>query len=203
MNTLPPEIIGLIGVAIGGLISLLTGVVTSLKEYKFRITEKLVDKRISAHEDIMSIAQQLRTSVSSDRLDSDGYFATYPIIFHNKETFDDYRFDFHGLYNPNIHWLGSKVNKELNYIQDYIENLAVICANVPSEKYPQIGLLVKHDIIEMAQNLQELTMLFFQKSAGSFKSEKKAHHKYPQTETLNRLYNSQFWKHKDQIEQLK
>lgn len=89
---------------------------------------------------------------------------------------------------PNIHWLSIELCRELNYIQDYFQNLTNFLEDIPPEKYPEIALMIKADITNLAQNINNKTRIFFEKETISMKTKiTGGHHKLPKEDTIKRL----------------
>ena len=202
--TISPEIIALSGVLLGGVISFLTAYLIKSKEVKLKIVEKIIDKRIVAHEDILKISQRLRSTISLGKTDSEGNIVTYPSVLHSPETLDDFKGVFYDLINPNIHWINIELNRELNYLQDYIASISIQLENIPSEKYPEVALLVKQDLIDLATKIHDETTKFLNNDIFLVKAKPtKGHHKLPISETRSRYNNTLLFKNFDTIKAMK
>ncbi len=195
-----PAAAGLIGVIIGSMFTL----IVKRKETRLRIIEKVFDKRLKAHEDILDLAKQMRTTVSlhnaSDGLNVD----SYPGLLHNNEYFNQFKGNFFVVVNLNSHWLSIELFRQLNYIQDYIENASQVLLKIDESSYPKFGVIVKQDFIDLAAELETETLKFFEKDLYNVNLKTtKGHHKWPRDYTLDRLNKTELIMQKDLISKIK
>lgn len=186
-----PAVAGLIGVIIGSIFTLLV----KRKETRLRIIEKVFDKRLQAHEDILSLAKQLRTTVSTHTASDGLNVDSYPGLLHDKEYFNQFKGNFFVVVNSNSHWISIELFRQLNYIQDYLENVSQTLLQIDESNYPQVGVVIKPDFIDIAAELEAETLKFFEKDLYNVNLKTtKGHHKWSKEYTLSRLNNTELLK---------
>jgi hypothetical protein len=204
MNSVITAIIGIVGVLIGSLISYFTNKSLKKKEVELRILEKVFDKRIAAHESILKVSQMLRTTHQTFKVDKESNAITYPAILDSPKSVDDFVFLFWEVTNFNSHWLDIELFRELNYIQDYMSTLINYLIGVPAEKYKEVGIIIKEDIINLAAELEKTTNKFFEIDIYSVRIQtSKGHHKISREETERRVQNTQLLKKYSIIQEMR
>ncbi len=160
INSLIIAGIGLLGVILGVIISNLVTWKLKSKESRLRILEKLFDKRLKAHEEFLEIPKMMRTTISNQEIDEAEYFVTYPFILDTKETFEDFSFKFYNATNFSSHWFEEELRKEIFFAQDYFQNLKKQLSEIPEKNCHEFAKIVKPDIKEIADILEEKTLDF-------------------------------------------
>lgn len=190
-QTLITAISGFLGVFIGAVITIIFNWKIKTKEVKLRIIEKIFDKRISAHEEILKISKMLRITHLTYLVDDEKNALTYPAFMSNKESLDNLIFDIHTIVNTNSHWLDIEIFRELNYLQDYLANLDGFIKHIEESEFSSLGIKIKSDIIDLAGSLEKLVIRFFKKDIYQINLNiSEGHHKYPKEVTLERLNNT-------------
>ncbi|MGZ2368152.1 hypothetical protein ACXR6G_00015 [Ancylomarina sp. YFZ004] len=185
----------IIGVFIGTILTFTTSLVLKKRETKLKISSQLIEKRIAAHEKILTLAKTMRATHSIDKVNVENVYITYPIIFSSKQSFQEWRSAFFLNTNEYSHWLGLKVTRELYFIQDYIVNLDKRLEKAPSENYLQIGIILRNDFIEMAANIEKTVISYFGSGWKNLKIESSNdHHKLPKKVSLKRLQETNLYK---------
>lgn len=192
-NLIAP-LIGLIGLILGSILTFLFSSNLKSKETKLKISEKLIDKRIDAHEQVLKLAKLMRSSHTENQFNSEKELITYPLIFLTEDNYRDWRANYFLVTNEYSHWLSISVLNELFYIQDYIINLDKTLENVHEENFKPIGIILKMDFIEMSTNLEKQVIKYFEKGWENLSIKKKGIHKLPKQESLKRLKESNFTK---------
>ena len=199
-ETLIIAISGIVGVIIGALITTIVSWKLKAKEVKLRVIEKVFDKRIIAHEDILKITKLLRTTYQTYKADEQRNALTYPAFLHNRKSFDDLLENVSIYINVNSHWLDIEIFRELNYLQDYLCNLDAYLKSLDETNYAELGLKIKKDIIDLANSLEKLTLKFFKEDIYLLNLKvSEGFHKYPKNETLERLNKTELLKIIDKI----
>lgn len=188
-------LIALIGVFVGTLLTFITSWILKSQETRLKISGQLIEKRIEAHEKILELAKQMRATFSTDKINSEREYITYPFIFSNEESYLKWRTDFLLISNHYSHWLDSEVTKELYFIQDYVNNLDKRLRMAPSCNYISIGIILKNDFVELAAGIEKTVIRFLGNGWKDLKiKEFKGNHKFPQKITLKRLNDFNLYK---------
>lgn len=199
-----PALVGLLGVIIGLVFNYFSNSFLKSKEVKLRIIEKVFDKRLKAHEDILAIAKSLRTTVSLHTATDGINVDSYPGILHSNEVFTQFKYDFGVIVNSHSHWISIELFRTLNYIQDYIENVSQTLLKKSEVNYPKFAVIVKDDFIGLAAELEFETMKFFDHDLYSVNLKtSKGHHKWPIEYSLERLKKTELLKNHKLIAEIK
>lgn len=194
-NNLIAPLIGLIGLIIGSILTFIFSSNLKSKETKLKISEKLIDKRIDSHEQILKLAKLMRSSHTENKFNAAKELVTYPLIFLTEENYRDWRLQFFSVTNDYSHWLSQEVLNELFYIQDYLVNLDKTLENVHPDNFKSVGIIIKMDFIDMSTNLEKKVVKYFEQGWSNLEiKKKKGNYKLPRKESLKRLKNSNFTK---------
>jgi hypothetical protein len=157
--------------------------------------DKLIERRVNAHEKVIGIALEMRVFVLFDGIDSKGETKRYPKILHSEDIFNEWLCKFAEIGNNSSTWLSIHTKRELNYTQDYLLTLNNNIKNIPPEKLHEFGNLIRNDFIEISSHLEKEAYDFFEKDVVKLKlSSLDAWHKYPKPITLERLHKTELIK---------
>ncbi len=178
----------MVGILFGAFLTFLTSWLLKSREIKLKISGQLIEKKIEAHEKILELAKAMRATVSTNKIDAEGMQITYPLIFSTKEQYQNWRSSYFLITNQYSHWLGIEVLKELFFIQDYITNLDKRLEKAPVKNYIQIGIILRHDFINMATNIEKAVIKFLGNGWRNLKIEQSnSGRKYTKKVTIKRL----------------
>lgn len=194
-------IIGACGALIGVLISQLLEVFRQNRGFAIRQKEKIIDKRIEAHESILDLCESMIVvtmpeGVINYDLPEDTEKPIRGIaILNTEDIFDKWWAEiFYNCYRKHV-WLSPKVLKELNLFQDYLVNLKIILSQLNADEIKRLSVIVRPDFITMSVNLRRDTVSYLSKDAISFKlRDLNGWHKYKRPHTEKRLNDTQLLK---------
>ncbi len=193
-------IFALIGTFVGAALTFYGMWVLQRTEAKTRLLEKMLDKRIAAHEQVIQLAQSMRLMVSLGRFDKSGELMRTPNILTSKATFEDWIHTFSQTCASTTTWLSIEVVRELNLVQDYVLTLYENLRSVNADCYPEIGAVIRQDFIDFSQKLELLAHQYFTNDLTKFRmNDIRAWHKYKPGETQNRLSETAFMSKIDEI----
>lgn len=200
VKILVPSLIGLIGVVIGTVVTSIINYKLKSKETKLRIVEKVFDKRIQAHENILILIKKIRSVLSIEMTDENCNLITFPSSMTTKENFRHFANDLYLTIHQNSHWLNTNLERELGFLMDYITSLSQVLKDAQDEAYPKVGLIVKQDFIDLASSLENITFDFFRKDIFEMNINKHNEwHKYPKDVTFDRYSKTILSKKLDEI----
>ena len=187
--------LALAGVLVGGLvtggISLLNAWVMRNRDFQLKLWEKLLDRRIMAHEAVLEISLKMRFMVSFQRFDSEGELVRAPLVMRSKEEFDEWLGEFAEKSLPATTWLSTAVRRELNFVQDYLVTLHTKLADVPPQHCATLGIFIRQDFIDLSTELEKTAFKFFESEVQTLRlNDLTDWHKYPREETDKRLQNT-------------
>jgi hypothetical protein len=181
-------ITALAGVFVGGGISFLTAWAMRDREWNLKIWEKFLDRRFTAHEDIVGLALTMRFVCPLGRVDSSGELIRAPQVLMSKEAFDEWLVQFAQKSGPATTWLSTPVTRELNFVQDYFVTLQTQLSELSPAHFPIVGSFIRQDFIDLSSKLEKTAFKFFQADARKLRlNDLTEHHKYPLEETKRRL----------------
>jgi len=187
------------GVAIGGLLSFLATFILDRQKARLQIRAQLMERRLDAHENLLVIAQRIRTSVSDFDRDTARDIARSPYFMHSEQMFNDWIVEQGALMIRSFAWLSDPVSREANLYRDYLVNLHVALKNVPPGKYFAIGCMLRDDFLDFSTRLEKAIFRFFNNSADSFTIRCKSPGIYPEKGAMRRLKDTQLLKRWDEI----
>ena len=172
----------------GGLVSFLASWLLKKREYNLRLWDKLLERRIRAHENVIAVALEMRVMVALGATEQNGEVARAPQVLCSKEDFERWFKRFTQLTMERSTWLTTEIKRELNFVQDYLVTLYENLTGVPSEKYLLIGQVIRQDFIDLSSDLEKKSFAFFVKEVRQLKlNSLKEWHKYSRSETETRL----------------
>jgi len=193
----------LVGVLLGALASFMTSSFMAKKETRLKLREKILDRRIGAHEQIVDLSHSMRVMIPLGGLDADGELARTPGILTSEDAFDKWFGYFHKVMTSTSIWLGTSLMHELYLFQDYLINLKEFLRQVPAENYPKVGQVVRLDFVHFSESVEKLAFNFFTNDLENLRiGDLPKWHKYPLKETEKRLQNTNFVKRNGELRAL-
>lgn len=182
-----------VGGAIGGaLISLVVGWILRKRDYDLRLWERLLDRRLKAHESLINIALEMRVMVALGTVDERGEVLRAPKALLSRDDFNQW---FGSAINNGVAgstWLATNAKREANFLQDYLVTLHLHLQSVPSEAYLSVGAVIRQDFVDISTSLERAAFSYFEKDARRLVlSNLTEWHKYPREETERRLKDTQ------------
>lgn len=159
-------------------------------EYRLRVSDKVLDKRIKAHEEILAISKKLRTvTAKDDAKNPNGELETYPIILDSQKSYLEFMRYFHDQVNNSSHLLSITTFRKINFIQDYLVTFQKFFQYTASQDYPTIGNIVKDDFLNFSREIELAVIDFYEKGAYNprYVGGNKKHHKYSKNHTTKLL----------------
>lgn len=203
INKNTSAIFGLLGVLGGGIFTFLTSWLIKKREYNLHLWDKLLERRIKAHENVLAIAIEMRVMIPIGPPDEEGEAPRYPRILLSKNKYEEWLIHFAELNMEASTWLSTAAKREVNFVQDYLLTLHHNLSFVPNEKYPQIGNVIKQDFIDLSSTLEKKAFEYFEKEVQQLKvGNLKEWHKYKRPETDDRLRKTKLMSQRDQIEKI-
>ncbi len=181
-------LIGVSGVAIGAVVQYLAGWALRKRDYDLRLWDKLIDRRIDAHERLINHAHEMRVMISRNGVDEGGEVLRYPQVLSSRDIFEDWFTNTIRSIGFASTWLSTPARREANFLQDFLTTLHLNLRSVPSSKFPDVGLIICQDFIDMSSNLERISYGFFDRDVRKLRlSNLNDWHKYPRSQTEKRL----------------
>ncbi len=195
-----PAIFALAGVIFGTLVTGMISYLSVTKEMKLRLTEKLLDKKLAAHESLLNIVGLIRTMILAGGEDEKGELKRHPLIMDSKVHMSDFLDQFNAVHNTAERWLSSPIKKEVSFFLDYFVNLNEHSRNSSDEALRESGVIIRDDFIDIALRLENCAHVFFNKDMLklNYKTDRNWH-KYSTKETLKKLDETEFYKNKKRV----
>lgn len=214
MPTIPPDVLkfldanasaifGLLGALGGGILSYIATSLQKRRDFKLQMWGKLFDRRISAHEKVIAVAVEMRVMVVLSGVDANGEVRRAPKVLISKEEFERWVTRFAQLALEGTTWLTTAAKRELNFAQDYLVTLHLNLEDVPSEKYLEVGELVRQDFIDLSTSLEKKAFEYFEDGIHRLHLDSlDKHHKYKRPETERRLGSTLLLQQRAQIQEM-
>lgn len=196
-------IFALIGAILGTTITGTITYATKTKEAKLRITEKLLDKKLAAHESLINLVSIIRTSVILGGEDENGELNRCPVIMQNRKNMDDFLALFNKVHNESDRWISSHLKREVSFFLDYFVNLNEDSRGATDEALQIAGSIVRSDFVEISLELENCAHEFFNNDMLKLKYRTdREWHKYPKDVTMKKLNETDFYKNRLQVKNI-
>lgn len=193
-------VFALIGAFGGSLISYIGSFLLKKRELNLRLWEKLIDRRIEAHDNVIVIALEMRVMVALGGFDNDGELRRAPQVLISKDEFDRWFTRFTQLTLRGTTWLTTDAKRELNFVQDYLVNLHHNLSSVHSERFLLVGDVIRQDFIDLSSSLEKSAFGYFENGMNTLKLDSlDKRHKYERIVTDARLGKTKLMCNLDQI----
>ncbi len=178
-----------LGGAVGGaFISLVVGWLLRKRDYDLRLWDKLLERRIQAHENLIKVALEMRVMVALGTVDAEGEVIRAPQVLVSQEEFEQWFASAINNCLAGSTWLSIDAKREASFLQDYLVTLHLHLQPIASEDYLSVGSIIRQDFIDISANLERVAFRFFEKDARRLKlSNLDEWHKYPREQTEKRL----------------
>jgi hypothetical protein len=198
VNSSTAAVIGLVGTIAGVIIGQLFEILRGSMESKRRQREKIIDRRIAAHEAMLALADALVLMNNlSDKVQkkSDDDLPRGPKILQDKATFEQWLAgDFVNYWQKSHVWLSTPTKRELNLLQDYLANLYKIVVLQPDEKdLAELANNVREDFIDFGNRIRKSALTFL--SVRLNLKDLNDWHKFRRDYTLKHLRSSRLYSH--------
>lgn len=200
LNNNSSAIFALLGALGAGVISLFVAIFVRRHDYSLRQWEKIGERRIQAHEHLLESAMELRIMVGGGCVDEAGEPIRIPNAMLSRDHFEKCLSNFTARSISSSPWQTAEAKREVYFIQDYMMTLYQTLVGMPSELYPNVGVIVRQDSIDLSSSLEKKVLRFFEKDILKLKvGSKNDWHKYPRDQTERRLMTTELLKHREEI----
>lgn len=196
-------IFALLGVISGSLLAGIFGYLSKSRETKLRITEKVVDRKLQAHDNLIDFLGQIRTMVLLGGWDGENELKRTPLIMIGQQELSDFLVNFSNMRNSSERWFSFGLKREISLFLDYVVSLNELVRTASDEMLQEIGGLIRYDFIEFALKIESSAHDFINKDLLSLdhKTDMKWH-KYKPDETIKRLGDTRLFKLRDTIKNM-
>lgn len=196
-------IFGIVGVLLGAVLSFAMQWRLSKRDYDLRVWDKLLDRRVSAHEAIIGIALQMRVTMALGGFDDDGELMRIPAVMRSKEDLDDWVTVAITKANAASPWLTVGTTREVYHLQDYVTTLVQTTASTSPDAFRQLAQLVRTDLIDISESLERAAYAFFERDIRRLKLRDLGEgHKHPREVTERRLAQTRLFSDWERIASL-
>ena len=193
-------IFGVLGVLVGGALSFVAALTLKRREFTLQVWERLLDRRIAAHEDVIALAVDMRVMTGLGGIADSGELRRAPDVMSSVDKFETWLTRFAGKSAERTTWLSTDSKRELNFVQDYLVSLHKLITSIPPEKCVLVGEAVRQDFIDMSAGLEKSAFSFFEEDVKKLKLDSLSRwHKYDRDETDRRLAGTVLFENWDAI----
>lgn len=181
-------VFGLLGALGGGVLSYVATALHKRREFDLQVWGKLFDRRIAAHEKVIALAIEMRVMVGLGAANAGGEVRRSPQVLLSKDKFERWFTGFTQLSIEATTWLSTSTQRELNFVQDYMITLYMRLAAIPSERYLEVGEIIRQDFVDLSSSLEKRAFEFFTSDIKKLRlNNLDDWHKYEKLETERRL----------------
>ncbi|MCA1492694.1 hypothetical protein I6F11_17375 [Ensifer sp. NBAIM29] len=158
------------------------------QDHSLRLWEKIAERRIQAHEYLLDQSMAMRVMTALPAADEKGEVIRFPNVMMSKDTFETFFSKFATGFLTASTWYTTEVTREANFVQDYLVTLHQTLRQVPTELYPNVGLIIRQDFIDLSSSLERKVSSFFAEDIRALRVGRHGQwHKYKRTQTERRL----------------
>lgn len=184
-------VFALVGALGGGILSFIGALLLKRREFSLATAGKILERRISAHENIIALSAEMRLMIALGGTTPTGEVRRSPQAMLSREAFENWFTRFTQLSLQGTSWLSTETKREVNLVQDYMVTLHMYLEGVPSEEFPALGEVIRQDFIDFSSSLEKKAFNFFQSGIHKLHPDSlNKWHKYERTETERRLNSS-------------
>ena len=192
------------GIILGGIITIVIQNSTNRIQSKMRITEIVINKRITAYEAFYNKIKEMRFMKPlswKEENEPEELLERTPYILENTTVLDKYITDISLIFQSNYQWYNIDLVREYNFTQDYFINMRRIFYKIDPERYNEFGNLIRQDIVEICSVFDKIIMKYFANDLYNqrYRPILKKWHKYEKRKTMNRLENMRIQKEYQKI----
>jgi len=149
---------------------------------------------------LLESAMELRVMVVLGLEDENGQPLRTPHIMISRDHFDHWFTKFTTGSVSSSPWQTTEAKREANFVQDYMNTLYQTLVDVPSDLFPNVGIVIRQDLIALSSSLEKIVYRFFEKDIRKLRISSLAKwHKYPRSETESKLFATELLKHQKAI----
>ena len=193
-------VFALIGAFSGAIITGIINFSLKKRETRLRITEKLLDKKLEAHETLIEITNVIRSMVLLGGKDHNDELKRSPLIMQSRKNMDDFLTELTKAQAKADRWLSVDAKREVSLFLDYFVNLNEYSLKSSDKALQEAGVLVRDDFIHFALRLENCAHDFFNRDLMKLKFRTdREWHKYPKEKTLEELGKTELYKQKQKV----
>lgn len=196
----------IMGVVVGGLVTGGVTWVTMEREYSLNGWEKILERRITAHESVFIFVDKLRNKVTGAQVNPDGVLICYPESMESLEDFKLLQGNLNEFVKKKQIWLSPDVKKEANFIRDYLISIGAFLMEydfLPDECLKDIGKVIHEDFSDLATSLEGRAYEFFENEIDDRKLAKlKDSFNYSESEKKKRLLKMRLFTQRSAINEV-
>ncbi len=171
------------------------------KDIYFRLWEKVLDRRIQSHEQIIQLSKSLRQMHLLGYDEETKEVIRVPVMLTSKEDFEKWFNYFPEIITQNSTWLTITVTRELNLLQDYMVNLHHCVIKANPDNLPKLGNIIRDDFIQFSTRIEKLSFEFFSQDLSKLQlNDLDEWHKYQIEETRDKLKDTILFSKSSEIE---
>ncbi|MFA0081960.1 hypothetical protein AB4383_07985 [Vibrio breoganii] len=148
-------VFALIGGVFGAVIAGLFGFYGKSRETKLKLAEKIVDKKLEAHEQIINLANLMRGMRVVDGVHDGKELLRYPAFLENRAAFDSFWLQLTQAQSKSDRWLSAELRRELSFCNDYLVTLYKWTEQVSDIGLPRLGVAIRDDIIDISSRIED------------------------------------------------
>ena len=181
-------IFALTGALGGGILSFFGALLLKRREFNLAMSGKLLERRISAHERVITLAIEMRLMAALGGESEAGEVRRTPQIMLSRDAFESWFTRFTQLCMEGTSWLSTETRREVNFVQDYLVTLHMYLESASSDDFPQLGEVIRQDFVDLSSSLERKAFRFFERGIRKLRLDSlQKWHKYKRPETERRL----------------
>lgn len=196
-------VFAIIGGLLGAIITGLFGFYGKSRETKLKLAEKIVDKKLEAHDQIINLANLMRVMHVVEGLPSGKELPRYPAFLENREAFDNFWVQLGQVQSQSDRWLSAELRRELCFCIDYLATLHKWTEQVNDIGLSRLGAVIRNDVIDISSRIEDSAHDFINNDVVklNFKTDRRWH-KFKPEETEKMFANTILMKRQPELQDI-
>lgn len=196
-------VFAILGVFLGAIVTGIFGYVGKSRETKLKLAEKIIDKKLEAHDQIINLANSMRTMCVVDDEHEGTELPRYPALFSNRQDFDKFFSYLSQIQAQSERWLSAELKRELYFFIDYLVTLRKWTEQVNDIGLPRLGVALRNDFIDISSRIEDAAHDFINNDVVkiNFKTDRRWH-KFQPDETRKMLADTILVKRQSELQQI-
>jgi len=148
-------VFAILGVLIGTIVTGLFGYFGKSRETQLKLAEKIVDKKLEAHDQIINLANSMRTMCVVAGEHEGTELPRYPALFTNRQQFNDFVSYMAQVQTQSERWLSAELKRELCFFIDYLITLRKWTEQVNDIGLPRLGVALRDDFTDISSRIED------------------------------------------------
>lgn len=194
-------VFAIVGALVGSIVTGVFGYYGKSREVKLKLAEKIIGKKLDAHEKIIDFANVMRVMCVVEGVPVDKELPRYPAFLHGKESFDKLWNELGEIQSQSERWLSAELKREIYFSIDYLVTLYKWVEQVNDVGLRRLGVVLRNDIVDISNRIEEKSHEFINNDIVNLKIKTdRRWHKFESAKTEKMFQNTILMKRRSELQ---